>query len=235
MSGDLQFNKIAGAGLATVFTILMVNWGAETLYHEDAPEKMGYFIEVAEETGGAAEAELPPDWGTVLATADLAAGERAFARCATCHTINQGGANGTGPNLFGIVGNRVLHAAGFSYSAAMQAHAAEAPTWGYDELNQFINNPGRYVSGTNMTFGGLRDTEERINLIAYLRSQGSTGYPIPAPDPSRQPGAAAPAEAGAPGEGGDAGAEASEGAPADQAAPDAASDVQAVQPGGPAN
>ena len=235
MSGDLQFNKIAGAGLATVFTILMVNWGAETLYHEDAPEKMGYFIEVAEETGGAAEAELPPDWGTVLATADLAAGERAFARCATCHTITQGGANGTGPNLWGIVGNSVLHASGFSYSAAMQAHAAEAPTWGYDELNEFINAPSRYVSGTNMTFGGLRDTEERINLIAYLRSQGSTGYAIPAPDPSRQPGAAAPAEAPPPGEGGEAGAEASEGAPADQAAPDAASDVQAVQPGGPAN
>jgi cytochrome c len=235
MSGDLQFNKIAGAGLATVFTILMVNWGAETLYHQDAPEKMGYFIEVAEETGGAAEAELPPDWGTVLATADLAAGERAFARCATCHTITQGGANGTGPNLWGVVGNRVTHAAGFSYSAAMQAHAADAPTWGYDELDQFINAPSRYVPGTNMTFGGLRDTEERINLIAYLRSQGSTGYPIPAPDPTRQPGAAAPAEAPPPGEGGEAGAEPAEGAPADQADPDAAAETQATQPGGPAN
>ena len=64
MSGDLQFNKIAGAGLATVFTILMVNWGAETLYHEDAPEKMGYFIEVAEETGGAARRGPPRDAGT---------------------------------------------------------------------------------------------------------------------------------------------------------------------------
>lgn len=235
MSGDLQFNKIAGAGLATVFTILMVNWGAESLYHQDAPEKMGYHIEVAEETDGASAPELPPDWGTVLATADLAAGERAFARCATCHTITQGGANGTGPNLWGIVGANVLHSAGFGYSQAMRDHAAVAPTWGYDELNQFINAPARYVNGTAMTFGGLRDTEERINLIAYLRSQGSTGFAIPAPDPSRQPGAAAPAEAAAPGEGGEAGAEPAEGAASDQAAPDAASDVQAVQPGGPAN
>lgn len=235
MSGDLQFNKIAGAGLATVFTILMVNWGAETLYHQESPEKMGYFIEVAEEDAGAAEAELPPDWGTVLPIADLAAGERAFARCATCHTVNQGGANGTGPNLFGIVGANVMHAPGFSYSSAMQAHAAESPTWGYDELNEFINAPGRYINGTAMTFGGLRDTQERINLIAYLRSQGSTGFAIPAPDPARQLGAAAPAEAPAPGEGGEAGAEAAEGAPADQAAPGAAAETQTVQPGGPAN
>jgi len=195
MSGDLQFNKIAGAGLATVFTILVVNTIADGVYHQEAPEKMGYHVEVAEAGGGAAEAELPPDWGTILPTADLAAGEQAFARCATCHTITQGGANGTGPNLWGIVGNRVTHAAGFSYSAAMQAHAAEAPTWGYDELDHFITNPGRYVSGTAMTFGGLRNAEERHNLIAYLRSQGSTGYPIPAPDPARQPAAAGAAPA----------------------------------------
>lgn len=225
MSGDLQFNKIAGAGLATVFTILVVNTIADGVYHQEAPEKMGYHVEVAEAGGGAAEAELPPDWGTVLPAADLAAGEQAFARCATCHTINQGGANGTGPNLFGIVGNRVTHAAGFSYSAAMQAHAAEAPTWGYDELDQFITNPGRYVSGTAMTFGGLRNTEERINLIAYLRSQGSTNYPIPAPDPARQPGAAAAAEGDA------AVAEAAAGDDTTAADPTAVSDVQATEPG----
>ena len=225
MSGDLQFNKIAGAGLATVFTILVVNTIADGVYHQEAPEKMGYHVEVAEAGGGAAEAELPPDWGTVLPAADLAAGEQAFARCATCHTINQGGANGTGPNLFGIVGNRVTHAAGFSYSAAMQAHAAEAPTWGYDELDQFITNPGRYVSGTAMTFGGLRNTEERINLIAYLRSQGSTNYPIPAPDPARQPGAAAAAEGDA------AVAEAAAGDDTTASDPAAVSDVQATEPG----
>ena len=76
MSGDLQFNKIAGAGLATVFTILVVNTIADGVYHQEAPEKMGYHVEVAEAGGGAAEAELPPDWGTVLPAADLAAGEQ---------------------------------------------------------------------------------------------------------------------------------------------------------------
>ena len=203
MSGDLKWNKIFGAGLATVFVILGVNQVSGAIYSSEPPEKMGYFIDAPEEAaGGEAEVELPPDWGTVLPVADVAAGERAFARCAACHTINQGGANGIGPNLYGVVGGPITHAAGFDYSPALREHAAANPTWTYDELDQFITAPSRHVRGTKMSFAGIRNTEERVALIAYLRSQGSSGYAIPAPDPSRQPGAAeeAPAE-GAPVEG----------------------------------
>ncbi|MCS6627403.1 cytochrome c family protein [Roseibacterium beibuensis] len=194
MSGDLNGNKILGAVLATAFVIVGVPQVTGMIYHTEAPEKMGYFVDAPEEAaGGAAEAVLPPDWGTVLPTADLAAGEAAFARCQACHTINAGGANGTGPNLYGVVGASVMHSAGFAYSDAMQAHAAEAPTWTLDELDQFLTAPGRHVPGTKMSFAGIRDTQTRVNLIAWLRSQGSGGMAIPAPDPARQPGAA-PAE-----------------------------------------
>jgi len=194
MSGDLNGNKILGAVLATAFVIVGVQQVTGAIYHTEAPEKMGYFVDAPEEAaGGAAEAVLPPDWGTVLPTADLGAGEAAFARCQACHTINAGGANGTGPNLFGVVGGPVMHAAGFAYSDAMASHKAEAPTWTYDELDQFLTAPGRHVPGTKMSFAGIRDTQTRVNLIAWLRSQGSGGYAIPAPDPARQPGAA-PAE-----------------------------------------
>ena len=201
MSGDLKLNKIMAAGLATVFVILMVREGTALFYHTETPEKMGYFVDAPEEAaGGAAEAVLPPDWGTVLPTADLAAGEAAFARCKSCHTINAGGANGIGPNLFGVVGGPVMHSAGFAYSDAMQAHKAEAPTWTLDQMDQFLTAPGRYVPGTKMSFAGIRDTQTRVNLIAWLRSQGSGGMAIPAPDPARQPGAApaAPVEGAAP-------------------------------------
>ncbi len=202
MSGDLKWNKIAGAGLATVFAILIVNEVASRVYHQEEPEKMGYFIEVAEEEGEGGDAALPTDWGTVLPTADLAAGEATFARCATCHTITQGGANGTGPNLWGVVGRAVASVGGFNYSEAMRGHAGEAPNWTYDELDAFINAPQRHVNGTNMTFGGLRDQAQRANLIAWMRQQGSGGYAVPAPDPARQAGAA---PAGAPADGGEAG------------------------------
>ncbi len=199
MSGDLKWNKIMGAVLATGFVIVGVQQVTGAIYHTEAPEKMGYFVDAPEEAGGgAAEVELAPDWGTVLPTADLGAGQAAFARCQACHTVTAGGASGTGPNLFGVVGGPVMHAAGFAYSDAMAAHKAEAPTWTYDELDQFLTAPGRHIPGTKMSFAGIRDTQTRVNLIAWLRSQGSTGFAVPAPDPTRQPGAAVdPAAEGA--------------------------------------
>ncbi|MFN4295281.1 MAG: c-type cytochrome [Brevundimonas sp.] len=190
MSGDLKWNKIFGAGLATVFAILAVNQVSGMVYSSAPPEKMGYFIDAPEEVaGGPAEEALPVDWGTVLPVADMAAGERAFARCAACHTLNQGGADGIGPNLWGTVGGPVLHRPGYDYSPALREYAAQNPTWTYDDMDQFLTAPSRLVRGTKMSFAGIRNTEERVALIAYLRSQGSTGYAIPAPDPARQPGA----------------------------------------------
>jgi len=198
MSGDLKWNKIFGAGLGTAFVILVVQQASGFIYDTHPPAKMGYHVEVKEEAGAGGDAALPPDWGTLLPVADVAAGEQAFARCQACHTVNAGGANGIGPNLYGIVGARVTHAAGFAYSDAMKAHAGEVPNWTYDALYEFIGAPQRVVQGTKMSFAGLRDQQTRVNLIAYLRSQGSGGYAIPAPDPARQPGAAAPAEGAAP-------------------------------------
>ena len=201
MSGNLNGNKILAAALATAFVIIGVQQVTGAIYHSEAPEKMGYFVDAPEEAaGGPAEVVLPPDWGTVLPAADLAAGEAAFARCQACHNVASGGADGIGPNLYGVVGGPVMHRAGFAYSEAMAGHKAEAPTWGYDQLDQFITAPGRYVPGTKMSFAGIRDQQTRVNLIAWLRSQGSGGFGIPAPDPARQPGAA-PVEGAAPTEG----------------------------------
>jgi cytochrome c len=109
------------------------------------------------------------------------------------------------------MGGPVMHRAGFAYSDAMAKHKAEAPTWGYDQIDAFLTAPGRYVPGTKMSFAGIRDEKTRINLIAWLRTQGSGGFAIPASDPARQPGAAAPAADGA--------APAAEGAAATEAAP----------------
>ena len=203
MSGDLKWNKIFGAGLGTVFAILVVQQVSGMVYKTEAPEKMGYFVDAPEEAaGGAEEVVLPPDWGTILPTADIAAGEAAFARCQACHTIAAGGANGVGPNLNGVVGRAVAGHAGFAYSDAMKGHTAVDATWSLDALDHFITAPARYIPGTKMSFAGLRDTQTRVNLIAYLRSQGSAGFPIPAPDPARQPpvpGAEEPAAAPADG------------------------------------
>src|SRR5690349_14106573 len=104
---DLTFNKIAGAVLATGLAIVGLANINELVFQKEAPEKMGYAVTPMEEAGGgAAEVELPPDWGTVLPAANVAAGEAVFAKCKSCHTVNQGGANGTGPNLWGVIGHK---------------------------------------------------------------------------------------------------------------------------------
>ena len=197
MSGDLKLNMIMGAGLATALAIMGVRIGADMIYHTEKPEKPGYLIEVAEvaEGGDAAGPEILPDWGTVLATADLAAGEAQFKKCTSCHQVTD--ANGTGPGLNAIVGRPTAGHAGFAYSDAMKAHAGPAPTWTYDELYHFLGAPGKWVKGTKMAFAGIKKPEDRVNLIAWLKTHGSAGYPVPAPDPARQPGAA-PAEGAAP-------------------------------------
>lgn len=189
---DLTFNKVAGALLATGLAIVGLRELASGVFGEPQVAKPGYAVEVAAETGGAAEAaDVPPDWGTALPKADVAAGEATFAKCQSCHTL---GANATGPNLVGVEGRKPGTEAGFSYSPAMQAFGGKTPQWDYDHLYNFLKNPQAYVQGTKMTFVGLKKPEDRINIIAFLHTKGSS-LPIPAPNPKAAAGAAAPGQA----------------------------------------
>lgn len=199
MSGDLKFNMIAGAGLATALVIMGVGMGSEALFATKKPEKPGYAVTVAEDGAGAGDAtaaDTLPDWGTVLGKADVAAGEATFKKCTSCHNADNGGANMTGPGLWGVVGRKTAGHEGFAYSDGMKAHAGKAPVWSYDELYQFLKAPAKYVSGTKMGFAGIKKPEDRVNLIAFLRSKSASPAAIPAPDASRAPGAK-PAEAAA--------------------------------------
>jgi cytochrome c len=189
---DLSFNKVAGAVLATGLAIVGLRELSSGIFSDEKVEKPGYAVEVAADTtgGAAAAADVPPDWGTVLPKADLAAGEATFAKCQSCHALET---NGTGPHLDGVVGRKPGSVAGFAYSPAMQAFGAKQPIWDYEHVYEFLKNPQAYVPGTKMTFVGLKKPEDRINIIAWLHSKGST-LPIPAPNP-----AAAAAAAGATG------------------------------------
>ena len=205
---DLNFNKIAGAVLATGLAVVGLRELSTSVFATHEMEKPGYAIEVAEAGGeGGAAVEAPIDWGTVLPAADVKAGEAVFAKCKSCHTIDNGGANGTGPNLWGVIGRKPGSHAGFAYSAGMVEHGGKVGTWQYEDISGFLAAPQKYISGTKMSFVGLKKSEDRINLIAYLHAQGGT-IPFPAPNPA----AAAPA----------APAEGAEAAPADAAAAPAA-------------
>jgi len=196
---DLTFNKVAGGVLATALAIFGLRELSSGVFADHKVEKPGFAVEVAAETGGGAEAaDVPPDWGTVLPKADVAAGQAVFAKCQSCHTDSNGGPNGTGPNLWGLLGRKPGSHGGFAYSPAMVEFGGKQPIWDYEHVYEFVKAPQKYINGTKMTFVGLKKQEDRINVIAYLRSQGSTNFPIPAPNPAAAA-AAGPAGAPAPG------------------------------------
>ncbi len=187
---SLNFNKVAGAVLATGLAVVGLHELSSGVFDKEPVAKPGYMVEVAAETGGGAAApEVPPDWGTVLPKADAAAGAAVFEKCKSCHNADNGGANATGPNLWGVVGRAPGSHPGFAYSDGMKAEGAKLPAWDYQHLYEFLAGPQKYISGTKMSFVGLKKPEDRINVIAYLHAQGGT-LPIPAPNPAA---AAAPA------------------------------------------
>jgi cytochrome c len=232
---DLTFNKVAGAVLATGLAIVGLRELSAGVFAPQEVEKPGYLVAVAEEAaGGGAAAEAPIDWGTVLPTADVAAGQAAFAKCTSCHNADAGGPNGTGPNLFGVVGRKPGSHAGFAYSAPMVELGGKVAQWDDQHLNEFLTAPQKYLPGTKMTFVGLKKAEDRINMIAFLRSKGGS-LPIPAPNPAA---AAAPAEGAAgtaPGaaEAGDPTATGSTATPATGAGGPAGQGTGAPAPGSP--
>lgn len=183
-AGWVLFSGVVALGLASISAKY---FQADKVHR---PHEMGYEIEGVEAGGGA---DTGPSFNTLLATADLAKGEKLFGKCKSCHTIDAGGANGIGPNLHGVVGEAIgKGAGGFAFSSAL---SGKGGNWNFDLLSEWLTSPKAFAPGTKMSFAGLGKAEDRANLIAYLNSQGSN-LPLPAADPEPAAEDAAAAEGG---------------------------------------
>jgi cytochrome c len=179
---SFEFNKIAGAVLATALVVFGLKELSGIVYHTTTPEKPGFAIEVAE----AAPAEGAPaaggpavSVGTLLASADVTKGAATAKACMACHSFEKGGANKTGPNLWDVVERPIASHEGFAYSEGIKGHSADK--WTYDNLNAFILGPKSYIKGTKMGYAGLKKDADRANVIAYLASLSDAPKPFPAP------------------------------------------------------
>ncbi|MFN3475602.1 MAG: c-type cytochrome [Blastomonas sp.] len=191
-------NTIAGWVLAGGIAALGLSIVSGKVFHADKPERpeqLGFVIEGVVSSEGEAAAEVPV--ATLLAGADIAAGEKVFAKCGSCHSINSGGASGIGPNLYGIMGKPHAAVPGFAYSDALKEKSGP---WTFDEMNAWLTSPKAYAPGTKMSFAGLGKPEDRANLMAWMNTQSGSPLPLPAaPAPEAAPaaeGEAAPAAAG---------------------------------------
>jgi cytochrome c len=180
---SFELNKIIGAVLAAMTFALGLNILAGELFKVKAPRTPGFQVAVqAPEPAaapGGAQASAPVDIKAAMASADATRGQAAFRPCAACHTVEKGGANRVGPNLWNTVAQRKGHAEGFNYSSALRQRQAANETWGFEELYRFLENPRGYLSGTSMSFAGVRRSSERADIIAYLRTLADNPAPLP--------------------------------------------------------
>ncbi|AVO46526.1 c-type cytochrome [Phreatobacter cathodiphilus] len=176
----LEINKVMMAVLLVGTGTLGGSILANELFRPKTPAKPGYEVAVAPPAGqqtAAAAAAPTKSMAEVFASANAANGPAVFRQCATCHTINKGGANGAGPNLWGVVGRNHAGAPGFNYSAAMKAKSGEP--WTLQDVYAFITNPRAAIPGTSMAFAGIRSEQQRADLIAYLREQSDSPVEVP--------------------------------------------------------
>jgi cytochrome c len=141
----------------------------------ESPENPGYFIDAPEEGAGG-----PAEMGIVeaLNMEGMAAskGEKVFAKCIACHTIDAGGADGIGPNLHGIMGKAVAGGApGFAYSGALKDKGGN---WDWSTMSEWLKSPRAFASGTKMSFAGLSKVEDRAAVMLYMNENGS-GLEVP--------------------------------------------------------
>jgi cytochrome c len=179
---NLEVNKAFSAVLTAGIAFMVTGLVGRALVHVERPHESAIQIGdvAATQTTQAPAAAAPPlePVTPLLANASVQNGQVLAQRlCASCHSFNEGGRNGVGPNLHGIIGSPHGKADGFSYSAVLKG---KNEPWNYENMNAWLLKPNTYAPGTRMAFAGITNTQQRADVIAYLKSI-SPNAPEPKP------------------------------------------------------
>jgi len=118
---------------------------------------------------------------------DAERGAILFKDCVSCHQVGPDARNRVGPQLNEIFGRRAGSVEGFRYSASMARQGNDGLTWTREKLDAYIENPRVLVSGTRMSYRGMKDPKDRADLIAYLRDFSASPRDIPEAEPTATP------------------------------------------------
>ncbi|MDP5103594.1 MAG: cytochrome c family protein [Erythrobacter sp.] len=155
---------MGAAALASLATLSACGGAAGDKAAAPAAEATTAAVETPAVETPAAEPAATMEFASM--TTDAAAGEKVFALCRSCHVLDEG-VNRVGPSLYNVVGRPSGSVAGYSYS---DANKASGVTWTTDVLFTYLKDPKGFMPGTKMAFPGIKDDQDRANLVAYLES-----------------------------------------------------------------
>ncbi len=177
MKDPLFGNKVAGAILATLLlfvglpvifkTVQTLAGGHHGDHHasEENPFDLAYIpYSQLQVSGAPQEEEVKVSLGCLMADASAERGARGALVCTSCHSLEQGGGNGTGPALWGIMGRQVASVGGFGYTGALQELGGD---WDFEKMDAYLANSQAYVPGTQMVQRISKDNK-RADILAYL-------------------------------------------------------------------
>ncbi|MEM7547754.1 MAG: cytochrome c family protein [Pseudomonadota bacterium] len=168
----MELNKIVAGLCGALLVFLGLNFFAEKVFHPHHTEELAFALEI-EEDDGAEEVVEEKDFAAIFAAADASAGEGVFRKCAACHAVEDGD-NKVGPHLWGVINRQIGAVDGASYSGNLP----EGEAWTPQNLYAFLEAPRKWAPGTSMGFAGLRKSEDRADLIAYLNELDGSPEPL---------------------------------------------------------
>ncbi|MBI28291.1 MAG: Cytochrome c-552 [Alphaproteobacteria bacterium MarineAlpha5_Bin11] len=178
-----EANKILAVIITVSIIFVIIVIISNLLIQPKIPEEQAYKIEIPEESISKSTMETSNIGQEViesivplLTKASIEKGGKIAKQCSACHSFNNGDPNKLGPNLYEIINKPVASVNGYNYSAALNNLGGN---WNYEQLNQFLYNPKNYVPGTKMSYKGLKKTEDRANLILWLREKAENPAPLP--------------------------------------------------------
>ncbi|WP_299029684.1 c-type cytochrome [uncultured Sulfitobacter sp.] len=115
---------------------------------------------------------------------DAEKGAQVYKKCASCHQVGDGAKNRVGPQLNGLFGRVAGTVDGVKYSESMVRMGNDGLVWTAETLDAYIENPRALVSKTRMSFRGIKDEQQRSDLMAYLRIYSDNPANIPEAEPT---------------------------------------------------
>ena len=182
MSG-FEINKIIASILVAIIIFVIIGFVGNFIVKINYNESLvkAYKIDLPEASADstmrkATNDEMVESVSSLLASASLEKGEKIFKKCGACHNFKKDSKSKIGPNLWNLINRQKASVSGFAYSKALSDYGGK---WTFEELNSFLYKPKAYIKGTKMNFAGLKNIEDRADLILWLRQYSDNPVPLP--------------------------------------------------------